>query len=63
MKPTTTNNMEDYVTVKEACIDYKISRSWLFFLMKKGSLTRYKRGSQTFILKSEVQNLVHSSPQ
>lgn len=53
-------NMENYLTVKEAAFELKnrISRSTLYRMMDEGTLPKYKLGGRVFLHKNDVSSLL-----
>lgn len=56
----TPNDMDQYLTVKEALYELRnrVGRSKLYLLFESGELQKYKIGGRTFVHKGDIGNLI-----
>jgi len=50
--------MNEYITIKEACHDFRISVRTLYRRLKAKEITPYKFGGKTLIKKTEIEEFI-----
>ena len=54
--------MNEFITIKEACFEFPITRATLYRKFDMGLIKRYKFGGKTLIKKCELINFIKETP-